>query len=147
MVQQLSPYMPPNAPKQRQLRVAELLRHELCAIFARGNLRDPGLAGHSITVSEVRVSADFHIATAYVSLLGGDAAEPVLAALRRAAPYLGAKIARAVRLRKTPKLKFIVDPSFEKARKIDDLLRHPRVVRDLPNTKPEETSDASSREK
>ena len=92
------------------------------------------------------MSTDFHIATAYVSLLGGDAAEPVLAGLRRAAPYLGAQIARAVRLRKTPKLKFIVDPSFEKARKIDDLLRHPRVVRDLPNTKPEETTAANSRE-
>ena len=142
---QQSSYIPANAPNQRQLRVGELLRHELSAIFTRGNLRDPGLSGHSITVSEVTVSKDFSIATAYVSLLGCDDAEPVLAALRRAAPYLGAQVARAIRLRNTPKLNFIVDPSFEKARKIDDLLRHPRVIRDLANTKRQEITDGSSR--
>ena len=145
MVQQSSSYIPADVPKQRQLRVGELLRHELCAVFARGNLRDPGLSGHSITVSEVTVSTDFRIATVYVSLLGRDDAEPVLAGLRRAAPYLGRQVARAVRLRNTPKLKFIIDPSFEEARKIDGLLRRPRVIRDLPNTTRHEITDGSSR--
>ena len=55
-----------NSPKQRELRIGELLRHVLSDILTRGDLRDPDLAGHSINISEVRVTPDLRAATAYV---------------------------------------------------------------------------------
>src|SRR3546814_7813305 len=47
-----------NTRTQRQLRVGEELRHALSALLARGELRDPHLAGVSLTVTEERVSPD-----------------------------------------------------------------------------------------
>lgn len=127
-----------NSSKQRQLRVGELLRHALSDILARGDLRDPDLAGHSITISEVRVTPDLRAATAYVSLLGRGNLQRVVSGLNRAAPYLNGRMARVVRLRNTPRFDFIADPSFEKASQIEALLRHPRITRDLVGVK---TSD------
>ena len=58
-------------PSQRQLRVAEEVRHALSAVFARADFRDPELAGLHVTVTEVRASPDLKHMTAFVSGLGG----------------------------------------------------------------------------
>ena len=42
-----------HVPSQRQLRVAEQMRHLLAEQLLRGDLRDPRLAGRSLTVAEV----------------------------------------------------------------------------------------------
>lgn len=107
---------------QRQLRVGEALRHALAEFLARGELRDPGLAGESLTVSEVRVSPDLRRATAFVCRLGGGDMAGVLAGLERAAPRLNAVAARSLRLRNAPRLSFAADPSFDAAARISELL-------------------------
>ena len=56
---------------QRQLRAAELMRHALIETLTREELREPALAGVSITVSEVRMSPDLRHATCFVLPLGG----------------------------------------------------------------------------
>src|SRR5215217_4812574 len=61
----------PAGPSQRQQRVAELVRHALAEVMARGDLQDPVLTGHVITIPEVRMSPDLRLATAYVMPLGG----------------------------------------------------------------------------
>jgi ribosome-binding factor A len=116
---------------QRPLRVGEALRHALSEILMRGDVRDPELREASITVSEVRVSPDLRNATVYIMPLGGTDAAGVLAALRRAAPYLRSRVAQAVRLRFAPALKFEVDTSFEHAAHIEALLHSDAVARDL----------------
>ena len=58
-------------PSQRQMRVAEELRHALARVLARGELDDPVLADANITVTEVRASPDLKNATAFVTPLGG----------------------------------------------------------------------------
>ncbi|NNG04517.1 MAG: 30S ribosome-binding factor RbfA [Inquilinus sp.] len=113
-----------KAPSQRALRVGEELRHVLSAILARGELRDPVLQDVSVTVSEVRVSADLRTATAYVLPLGGKEVAPVVEALRRAAPFLRGQIGRAVRLRHTPQLEIEADRTFEYAERIATLLHN-----------------------
>ena len=135
MIQRFSSDDRPDLGKQRQLRIGELLRHELCDIFLRDNLRDPRLAGSSITISEVRVSPDLRYATAYVSLFGKGNMETVLKGLKRAAPYLGRRVASAVKLRNSPKFDFVADASVEQAVRIDALLRRPAVTRDLSGRK------------
>jgi ribosome-binding factor A len=114
----------------RPLRVGEAIRHALSAIFARGELRDPDLAGVSITVSEVRVSPDLMKATAFVAPLGGGDVDTVVAALHRAAPYIRGQVVREVELRRAPELSFVPDTSFDYASRIDAALRQPTVRRD-----------------
>jgi ribosome-binding factor A len=118
-------------PSQRQLRVGEALRHTLSGILDRGKLRDPTLRNVSITVTEVRTSPDLKIATAFVMPLGGEAADEIVEALGKAAPYLRSTVAREVELRYVPRLQFKVDRSFGQADHIDTLLRQPQVARDL----------------
>lgn len=120
-----------GAPSQRQLRVGEALRHALADILARADFRDPGLQNASITVTEVRISPDLANATVYVMPLAGADAPDVIAALRRAAPYLRGSVGRSVELRHVPQLSFALDRSFDYAERIDGLLRRPEVARDL----------------
>ncbi len=118
-------------PSQRQLRVGEEIRHVLAGIFARGEIRDPELAGVSITVTEVRVGPDLKRATAFVARLGRSDADALLPALRRAAPFLRSQLARSLRLRVAPDLSFQADTSMDYAMQVDRLLRQPEVARDL----------------
>ena len=112
-----------TAPSQRQLRVGEEIRHALARILARGGLRDPDLFDVAITVTEVRTSPDLRHATAFVTPLGGADMERVVAALKRAGPYLQGQVGRELRLRFTPSLHFEADRSFEEAGRIEQLLR------------------------
>ena len=59
-----------RGPSQRQLRVGELIRRALSEILSRGDVHDIELSRMSITVGEVRVSADLKIATCYILPLG-----------------------------------------------------------------------------
>lgn len=121
----------PKAPSQRQLRVAEEIRHVLAGVFARGEIRDPDLAGVLITVTEVRIGPDLKHATAFVTRLGRSDIGEKLPALRRAAPFLRALLARALRLRYAPDVHFQADTSIDNAMHIDALLQAPEVRRDL----------------
>lgn len=118
-------------PSQRQLRVGEELRHVIANIIERGDIRDPDVQGHAITVTEVRISPDLKNATVFVVPLGGGEVAGILAGLKRARPFLRHEIARTVDLRAVPNLSFEPDTSFDEASKIDALLRRPEVRRDL----------------
>jgi ribosome-binding factor A len=124
----------PRSP--RQLRVGEEIRHVLAAVLGRGELRDPELAGVSITVSEVRMSPDLRHANAFVMPLGGGDSARIIKALGRAAPFLRGEIAKAMRLRYAPDVHFVADTSFDEASRIDQLLRLPAVQRDVRPPKP-----------
>ncbi|MGB0630733.1 MAG: 30S ribosome-binding factor RbfA [Alphaproteobacteria bacterium] len=116
---------------QRQLRVGEVIRHALAQTLERGEAHDPGLAGVSITVTEVRISPDLRNATAFVMPLGGVDAGPVLESLNRAAPFFRRRIAAEIDMRRLPALSFQLDDSFDNASHIDSLLRSPAVAADV----------------
>ncbi len=118
-------------PSQRQLRVGELVRHALAEIFARGEVHDPVIETHLITVPEVRLSADLRLATIYVMPLRGQDAEAVLAALERNKRFLRGEIARRINLKFAPDVRFRIDERFDEADRIGKLLRSPSVQRDL----------------
>lgn len=119
------------APSQRQLRVAEEIRHVLAGLFARGAFRDPDLAGEHITVTEVRIGPDLRHATAFVARLGRSDIDLLLPALRRAAPFLRRELAQALRLKFIPDLSFQPDHALEEVTRINRLLHSPEVARDL----------------
>jgi len=144
--QRRAPGQRPSAkpPSQRQLRVGEEIRRALSEVFTRGELRDPVLAGRSITVTEVKASPDLANATAFVMPLGErmDAAQEaeLIKALTRSAPYLRGRVNQAVYLRRSPHLSFAIDKTFGATEHLDDLLRRPDVARDLIRNDPEENA-------
>jgi ribosome-binding factor A len=122
---------------QRQLRVGELIRHELAEMLSRGDIHDPVIEAHMITVPEVRVSPDLRLATVYVMPLGGRDIETVIEALDRNKRYVRGEIARRVNLKFSPEIRFRADERFDEAERIEKLLRTPAVKRDLDGGKDE----------
>ncbi len=116
---------------QRQLRVGELVRHAMADMLTRGDVHDPVIEGHLITVPEVRMTADLRLATIYVMPLGGRDADQVVAAFERHKKFLRGEIARAINLKFAPDIRFQIDERFAEAERIDKLLRSPEVKRDL----------------
>jgi ribosome-binding factor A len=118
-------------PSQRALRAGELVRHAVAEILSRGDVHDPVLANHVITVPEVRMSSDLRQATVYVMPLGGKDAKEVVAALERNKKFLRGEIAHRVNLKFAPDIRFRLDERFAEAERIEKILRTPHVQRDL----------------
>jgi ribosome-binding factor A len=116
---------------QRQLRVGELVRHAVAELLTRGDVHDPVIEGHLITVPEVRMTADLRLATIYIMPLAGRDADEVIAAFERNKKFLRAEIAHRINLKFAPEIRFRIDERFDEAERIDRLLRSPEVKRDL----------------
>ena len=121
----------PVGPSQRMLRVGELVRHALAAMFARGEIEDDALRGAVITVPEVRMTPDLKIANAYIMPLGGLHAEEIVAALNRHRKFVRGRVAPQINMKYAPEIRFYVDDTFEEAGRIDSILRSDKVQRDL----------------
>jgi ribosome-binding factor A len=113
------------------LRVGEMIRHKLAEMLARGEIHDDTLASHVVTISEVRMSPDLKLATAYVVPLGGKDIKPVLEALTRNRKYIRGEVAHAVDLRVSPDVRFREDDTFEESARIARLLMSEKVRRDV----------------
>ena len=120
-----------KVPSQRALRAGELIRHALAEILARGDVHDPVIETHLVTVAEVRMTPDLRLATVYIMPLGGEDETDVLAALDRNKRYLRGEVARRVNLKFAPDLRFRIDARFDEAERVEQLLRSPAVKRDL----------------
>lgn len=120
-----------KAPTQRQLRVGEEIRHALADIIHRADFRDPDLMEASISVSEVRVSPDLRNATVFVSDLGANNTDQVVAGLNRAASMVRREFSRISTTKYIPSFRFKRDDSLDEALKINRLLQDPKVQADL----------------
>jgi ribosome-binding factor A len=123
-----------KGPSQRQLRVGELIRRTLSEILAKGEVHDPELNRISITVGEVRASADLRVATAYVLPLGGEGTQEALAALRRNKGELRHLVAKGMTLKFAPELRFAVDETFDRMDETRRMFADERVQRDIAKT-------------
>jgi ribosome-binding factor A len=124
-------HQPGAEPSQRMLRVGELIRHAAAQLLARGEINDPILEKHVVTVSRVKMSPDLKLATIYVMPLGGADEPEVLAALERHKKFLRGELAHHVNLKFAPEVRFRIDDTFDNASRIDALLNSERVRRDL----------------
>lgn len=118
-------------PTQRQLRVGEVIRRALADALIRGETHEPDLDGVSITVTEVRMSPDLKIGTAYVMPLGGANGPEVIKALARARYELRRYMGKSTQLKFTPDLRFRLDETFDQFDETRRLLSEPEVKRDL----------------
>ena len=107
---------------QRQLRVGEEIRHLISDILLRGSFHEPELEGVPGTVSEVAVSPDLGNASVYIVPLGGGDGAGMLEALGRIGPNIQRQLARQLATRRTPRLSFHIDNSFDNAARIAGLI-------------------------
>ena len=128
-----------SAPSQRMLRVGEHVRAAITQVLQRGEVRDDVIEKTVISISEVRMSPDLKIATAYVTPLGVTDHDAVIGALNRNAKYIRGRLGSQLRQMKyMPEVRFRDDTSFDNYKKIDELLRSPEVSRDLDHGDTEE---------
>ncbi len=105
---------------RRQERVATLIRQILAEALTTG-MKDPRVG--FVTVTGVKVSAEFSHATVHVSIMGDDPEKAkALEGLQHASGYLRSLVARSTDLRTAPELHFVIDRGLEHARRIDNLL-------------------------
>jgi ribosome-binding factor A len=110
----------------RPTRIAEEFRHELGAVLARG-LKDPRVTGF-LTVTGAKMAPDLKEITVYVSIHAEEKErERTLEGLRAAATYLQREVSRNLKLRYTPHLRFVYDPSVERGVRIERLLKQART--------------------
>ena len=121
----------PEQHSVRLLKVGERVRHLLSEILTRQQVHDATLSAHSVSVTEVRMSPDLRLATAFVKpLLGADEAA-VLKALQQNTAYFQKEVARSLALKSAARIRFRIDDTFDEADRIERLLSDPRVQRDL----------------
>ncbi len=119
-------------PSQRMLRVGEQVRHALSETLQRGEIIDPVIENSVVSISEVRMSPDLKIATAFVSPLGAGDAGVVIEALNKHAKFIRGRVSGALRQMKyMPEFRFRLDTSFDNFARINELLKSPEVARDL----------------
>ncbi|MEU9823718.1 30S ribosome-binding factor RbfA [Micromonospora chersina] len=101
-------------------RHAERIR-ELVASVVRSQIKDPRLG--MITITDARITADLRDATVFYTVLGDAAAQAsTAAALESAKGMLRSTVGKALGLRHSPTLTFVLDDVQDQVKHIDDLL-------------------------
>jgi len=103
----------------RSQRMAEQVRRELAEIV-RDELKDPRMGFTSFT--EVRMSRDLSHAVIYCSVLDPEQRKETIEILNHAVGFFRKEIARRIRARIVPTLKFVIDDSITRGAAMDDLI-------------------------
>lgn len=103
----------------RSERMAELLRRELAEIV-RDEIKDPRLGFVSFT--EVRMSRDLSHAVIYCSVLNAEDQTESIEVLNRAVGFIRKEVARRIKARIVPTLKFAIDDSVLRGAAMDSLI-------------------------
>jgi ribosome-binding factor A len=117
---------------ERIRRVNELVR----AIVAEAvtDLNDPRIG--LVTITGVSVTTDLRAGTVFVSVLGSvKKREATMAGLESAHGFLQARVARELKLKRTPHLSFEYDPTVERGVRMTKLIDE--LVQDPPPDDPE----------
>ena len=107
---------------KRTDRVADQLQKELAVLIQR-EVKDPRLG--MVTVSGVEVSRDLGYADVHITLLGEQDPERIkdnLKVLKRAGGFLRSQVARRIKLRHVPELRFHYDESVVRGQHLSSLI-------------------------
>lgn len=120
-----------KAPSQRQLRVAEEIRHILGKMLSQDDVFVEGLKPSFIMITQVTISPDLSYATAFVETIGNIDADEQIALLNRHKGIFRYRIGKSIRLRIVPDIIFKSDTRFAASQYINDLLNTPQVRADI----------------
>lgn len=118
-------------PSQRQLRIAQEIKKIIAGALERGDVRNPLILDNFVTITNVDISPDLKYCTVYFMTLNGQNLGQIEDDLNAEARGMKKIIASKLKLRYTPDLNFRMDTSFEEVDRIEQLLRDPKVAKDL----------------
>lgn len=119
----------------RAARIGKRMR-ELLSELLLFRVTDPRLQG--VYVTDVNVDRELSVASVFVSALEGVAREKeVLAGLKHASGFLRSELARELDLRTFPRLRFVWDPTPERAERIE------QIINQLNQNKPDASGGGS----
>ncbi len=105
----------------RLRRIGNRIKEEISEMLVTGQINDPRLPG--VFVTEVNVDRELAFANIFVSALEGEyPPEEILQGLRHASGFLRSTLAKRIKLRTFPKLRFHWDPTPERAERIERLI-------------------------
>ncbi|MEI8320796.1 MAG: 30S ribosome-binding factor RbfA [Alphaproteobacteria bacterium] len=107
---------------QRCLKVGEEIRRLLSAIFQEEEFWHPELGGHSVIVTEVRLSPDLSHAKVFFVTLNNEDPKKIGDLLKKEKHAIRKILAKKLQLRITPDLFFTFDESLSQGHRIDSLL-------------------------
>jgi ribosome-binding factor A len=97
------------------------MQKEISEIIHR-KIRDPRIG--FVSVTNVKVAADLSLANVYVSVMGKqDAVDKSMAGLSGAASFIRTELARRLRIKRIPELRFYYDDSAIRGARIDSILK------------------------
>jgi ribosome-binding factor A len=108
-----------NDEYKRIDRIASVIQAEV-ARLVQFELRDPHLG--LVTITEAKVSPDLSCATIYFTVHDKEKVAETAKALKRASKFLRRQLARNIKLRRTPELKFYYDETLDQGERISRLL-------------------------
>jgi len=119
----------------KQDRMGERIQEILSELLLR-EVADPRLK--NITVTDVRIDNELMFANVYINALGDESREKqVMVGLERAKGFLRREVAKRVRLRNAPELRFHWDTTLERGERINRILS----TLDIPPAPPEPVQD------
>nr|CRH07743.1 Ribosome-binding factor A [Candidatus Magnetococcus massalia] len=104
----------------RTERISGQIQQELARMLIRGEIKDPRL-GSFINLTEVAVTSDLQSCKIYYTLYGVEEA-PVAEALKAASGFIRSQLAKRLKLRHTPQLRFYLDQSLERGLRIEKMI-------------------------
>ena len=108
---------------RRMEKVNDLVQSELAELLQR-RVKDPALADAFLSITRVEVSHDLSTARVHVSVMGeDDGGSEVMAALERASPFLHRELLKRIRIKRVPRLRFLLDHSISEADRLTTLMR------------------------
>jgi len=144
----LNPLALGKAPSQRQLRVAEEIKHTLSAVFIRGDFTNPDLISwfesNSLTLTQVHMSPDLKSAKVYVVTLGdledisskdihkkdksktSSITKDLVKLLNTNLNELRFLMGKNLGLKSIPSLRFYADDTFNQVQRIENLINQAR---------------------
>lgn len=106
----------------RQNRIARLLQKELATLFQEQTRRTHGIL---ISVTNVKISPDMSVCTAYLSIFPSEKADDIVKNIRtneKTIRYiLGTRVGKQLRI--IPELRFFLDDTLDYQQHIDDILQ------------------------
>ena len=120
-----------KAPSQRQLRVAEEIKHVLAQMFVRDETFIDGLKTPYLMITEAKISPDFSVATILIRAIGEVDTKEQVALLNAHKGVFRFQLGKKIRLRIVPDIRFFADDSFEEVAHITNLINSEAVQNDV----------------
>ena len=112
-----------NTPSLRSLKVQENLKRVISTALSSNQVMFNVIGDISLLVTEVRMSSDLKSAFIYVYPQTKEDVKDIIDLLNEFSWQLNSYIGKATNLKYTPKLNFVYDDSFDKAERIEEVIK------------------------